>query len=149
MTKESLLLRASAKNLYALILIASIWVLFRGHNEPGGGFIGGLLAVSATVLLAIAENPAAAERRLPGRNALRLAAIGVALSLASGFPALLRGGAYLTHLWGKVPLGLFTWKVSTVMLFDLGVYLAVWGGIGGFALALLAMESDEIEEPSA
>ena len=44
-----------ARPLYALILLASLWVLLRGHNEPGGGFIGGLVAVSASVLWAVAR----------------------------------------------------------------------------------------------
>ena len=121
-------------------------MLLRGHNEPGGGFIGGLLAVSATVLWAVACDTAAARERLPLRDPVRLAALGAGLAAASGLPALLDGGAYLTHWWGSLDLFVTSVKVSTVMLFDLGVYLCVWGGLSGYALALLGLDAAGPEE---
>ncbi|MCU0906541.1 MAG: DUF4040 domain-containing protein [Rhodobacteraceae bacterium] len=123
--------------LYWVILIASVVVYFRGHNEPGGGFIGGLLAVTATILWAIARGSQAAEARLPLGNALALAAAGFGLGAAAGVPAWWYGLPYMTHLWATIPLGFTDLKVSTVYLFDLGVYLAVWGGLGGYVLYLL------------
>jgi len=134
------ILEAAAGPLYLLILAASVWVLLRGHNEPGGGFIGGLIAVSASILWAIAHGSDAAARRLPLRNPLNLAAAGVLLAALSGLPALLLGDAYLTHLWATLPLGFTDLKVSTVLVFDLGVYLCVWGALAGYALALLALD---------
>lgn len=141
MKHRPLILEVAAGPLYWLILGASAWILLRGHHEPGGGFIGGLLAVSASVLWAVAHGPAAAARRLPLRSPTRLAAAGVLLAAASGVPAWVQGKAYLTHLWTAVPLGISTVDVSTVLLFDLGVYLCVWGALSGYALALL--DSDE------
>jgi len=129
-----------ARPLYALILLASLWVLLRGHNEPGGGFIGGLVAVSASVLWAVAHGSAAASRRLPLRDPVPLAALGVLLGAASGVPALTAGQPFLTHWWFSLPLGFTELKLSTVMLFDLGVYLAVWGALAGYALALLGLD---------
>lgn len=134
------ILAVLARPLYALILLASVWVLLRGHNEPGGGFIGGLLAVSATVLWAVARDGAAARERLPLRDPVRLAALGAGLAAVSGLPSLFEGGAYLTHWWGSLDLFVTSVKVSTVMLFDLGVYLCVWGGLSGYALALLGLD---------
>jgi len=136
------ILEAAAGPLYLLILAASVWVLLRGHNEPGGGFIGGLIAVSASILWAIAHGSDAAARRLPLRDPLNLAATGVLLAALSGLPALLLGDAYLTHLWATLPLGFTDLKVSTVLVFDLGVYLCVWGALAGYALALLALDDD-------
>jgi multicomponent Na+:H+ antiporter subunit B len=134
------ILEVAAGPLYWVILAASVWILFRGHNEPGGGFIGGLVAVSASILWAVARDSTAAARRLPLRDPMMLAALGVLLAAVSGVPALLLGDAYLTHLWGKVPLVVTELKVSTVLIFDLGVYLCVWGSLAGYALALLAVD---------
>lgn len=142
MNRRLVILDVFARPLYLAILAASVVVLLRGHNEPGGGFIAGLVAVSATVLWALAHGPRAAEGRLPFRSPLRLAAIGVALALASGLPALLMGDAFLTHLWGTLPLGLTDLKLSTVLVFDVGVYLCVWGSLAGYSLTLLAADGD-------
>jgi multicomponent Na+:H+ antiporter subunit B len=140
MRDRLVILEVVARPLYWIILAASVWVLFTGHNEPGGGFIGGLVAVSATVLWAVAHGSRAAERRLPLRDAVRLAAVGVGLAAASGLYALLSGQAFLTHAWGSLPLGFTSIKVSTVMVFDLGVYLCVWGGLAGYSLGLLGLD---------
>lgn len=149
MNRRLVILEAAAGPLYWLILAASVWVLLRGHNEPGGGFIGGLVAVSASILWAVAHGSEAAARRLPSGSPVTLAAVGVALAALSGLPALLVGDAFLTHWWGTLPLvGV---KVSTVLVFDLGVYLCVWGALAGYALALLAIDDDELaaDEPEA
>ena len=138
MNKRVVILESIAPALYWTILAASIWVLFRGHNEPGGGFIGGLIAVSASVLWAVAFSTSSAERRLPFRSAVTLATIGIAVGTVSGIPSLWMDNSYLTHIWGSIPwLGI---KVSTVMVFDLGVYLAVWGALAGYALSLLSLD---------
>ena len=140
MTRRSAIVAVLAPPLYAAILAASVWVLLRGHHEPGGGFVGGLVAVAATVLWATARGCAAASRRLPLRSPWRLAAAGVAVAALAGVPALLAGRPYLTGVWAAVPLGIATVPVSTVMLFDLGVYLCVWGAVAGYALGLLAAD---------
>jgi multicomponent Na+:H+ antiporter subunit A len=134
------MLEVAARPLYPMMVIASIWVLLRGHNEPGGGFIGGLIAVSASILWAVTHGVDAARHRLPLRTPTRLAATGVLVAAVSGLPALYLGDAYLTHLWATLPLGITELKVSTAMLFDLGVYLCVWGALGGYALALLSLD---------
>ncbi|TVQ46558.1 MAG: Na(+)/H(+) antiporter subunit B [Gammaproteobacteria bacterium] len=145
MTSRIVILAVVARPLYLVILLASVWVLLRGHDEPGGGFIGGLMAVSATILWAVAHGTAAARARLPLGDALWPAVIGLLLAALSGVPGLLGGGAYLTHLWWTLALGPAELKLSTVLLFDIGVYLAVWGALAGYALALLAV--DERDQP--
>lgn len=139
MSPRPVMLDVVARSLYWVILLASLWVLLRGHNEPGGGFIGGLVAVSASVLWAVARGSDAAARRLPLGSPMRLAAVGVGIGVLSGVPAFWMGQSFLTHWWGSVPLGLTDVKVSTVLLFDLGVYLCVWGALAGYALALLGL----------
>lgn len=140
MKSRVVLLEIAARPLYVVILAASVWILFRGHNEPGGGFIGGLLAVSASVLWAVAFGSAAAARRVPLGNPMRLGVVGVLVAALAGVPALFLGEAYLTHLWGKIPLLVTELKVSTVLVFDVGVYLCVWGALSGYALALLSLD---------
>jgi multicomponent Na+:H+ antiporter subunit B len=147
MNRRLVILESAAGPLYGLILAASLWVLLRGHNEPGGGFIGGLVAVSATILWAVAHGSEAAAKRLPSGSPVTLAAIGVGLAALSGLPTMFVGDAFLTHWWGTLPVvGI---KVSTVLVFDLGVYLCVWGALAGYALALLAIDDDElgVDEP--
>lgn len=143
MNRRLVILETVAGPLYWLILAASLWVLLRGHNEPGGGFIGGLLAVGATILWAVAHGSDAAARRLPLGSPLALAAAGVALGALSGLPALFVGDAFLTHAWGTLPL--LQLKVSTVMVFDLGVYLCVWGAIAGYALELISGDDEDLD----
>ncbi|PPE66139.1 MnhB domain-containing protein [Caldimonas caldifontis] len=142
MNPRIVILDVVARVLYWVILAASIWVLLRGHNEPGGGFIGALVAVSASVLWGIARSPAEAARRLPTGSAVGLAALGVLLAGLSGLPAVWQGQAFLTHWWGSLNLGFTEFKISTVLLFDIGVYLCVWGALAGYALALI-----DIDEP--
>ena len=129
--------------LYWLVLAASVWILLRGHNEPGGGFIGGLVAVAATVLWGAARGPGSARRKLPFGDPVLLAATGVLASLVSGVPAWFVGDSYLTHQAFTLPLGFTEVWLSTVMLFDGGVYLCVWGAVSGFGLGLLAIDDDD------
>ena len=132
MTRGSLLLEYVARAAFWIMLAASVWVLLRGHNAPGGGFIAGLIAVAASALLAIVYDIDTARRRMP-LSPMVLTVAGVLLALLSGVPGALGGGSYLTHLWSSLgPV-----KLSTVLLFDLGVYAAVWGAFTSYLFALL------------
>lgn len=129
MTPRSALLTRSARPLYWILLAAAVWVLLRGHNEPGGGFIGGLLAVAGSSLVAITLDVRAA-RRLQPLAPLPLAMGGVVLALLAGLFGVAAGLPFLTHLWTAA-------GVSTVMLFDIGVFCTVWGALTGYAYVLL------------
>jgi len=143
MTRRAVLLEIVVRTLYPVMLLFSVWILLRGHNEPGGGFIGGMIAVAATAIRAIAPGTGAAASG-PPLGALRLSAVGVGLAIASGLAALMVDRPFLTHLWATLPIGAGL-KVSTVFAFDLGVYLSVWGSLGGIATRLI--ELDEGVEP--
>lgn len=143
MSPRALILEVAARWLYPVMILFSLWILYRGHNEPGGGFIGGLVAVCGTVLVAMAFGSDAARRRLPLRDPVALMSAGVLLAIVSGLPAVVQGRAFLTHAWWKIPLGFTDLKVSTVMAFDGGVYLAVWGGLTGIVLALIDLHARE------
>ena len=141
MTSRALLAEVFMRALYLLLLTASLVVLVRGHNHPGGGFIGGLMAAAASAAYALVFTAAEALRRLP-LGPLRLAGCGVLLGLLSGIPALLQGRPFLTHLWVTLQLGGLELPVSTVMLFELGVYCCVWGAIGGYGLAVITASEE-------
>ena len=115
------LFRTAARLLMPLILLFSVFLLVRGHNEPGGGFVGGLVAAAAFALYAIAFGVPRARRALLV-NPLTLLGTGLLIALLSGVPAVLRGQPFLTASWvpGPVTLG-------TPVLFDLGVFLVVTG----------------------
>ena len=104
-----------------------------------------LIAVAATAMLAVGSGALQAQQRMP-LGPLRLAAAGVLLALASGLPAWAVDSAYMTHLWASVPLGFTELKVSTVMLFDLGVYLAVWGALGGLCAQVVSLDESRRDE---
>ena len=130
MSPPSPLLAWAARPLYWLLIAAALWLLLRGHNEPGGGFIAGLVAVAASSLLALTLSVAAARRWQP-LAPLPLAMLGVGLAAVAGLPGVLGGQPFLTHLW------LETTALSTVLIFDLGVLCAVWGALTGFIYTLL------------
>ena len=127
---NSLIFRTTAHIVAALMLLFSLYLLLRGHNEPGGGFIGALIAVIGFSVLMLAENPLYVRQRLH-YPPLTIAVVGIGLALLAGIMGMIAGAPFLTGLWWKeiLPLG-------TPLLFDVGVYLAVLGGVLGILLRL-------------
>lgn len=124
---NSVIFRTAARTIHPMLLLLSVVLLFKGHNEPGGGFVGGLMAAAAFVLYVMGETPdlARAKARL---EPVRLIALGLLMALASGLPGLFSSGYYMAGWWTTVDLpGLGPTAVGTPMLFDLGVYVTVLG----------------------
>jgi multicomponent Na+:H+ antiporter subunit B len=123
----SLILRTAARFLLPLLLLFSVFLLFRGHNQPGGGFVGGLVAGSALVLYAISYN-VAATRRILSIQPHTLIAFGLLVATVAGVPGLFARQPFLTGRWAKteVPF-LGELPLGTPLLFDVGVYLVVLG----------------------
>ena len=121
----SIILSTAARYLLPLLRMFSVFVLFRGHDEPGGGFVGGLVAASAFALYALALDTDQARRvlRFDPRSIL---ALGLLTSTMAGASALLLGKPFLTGLWTTVVLPV-AGKIGTPMFFDIGVYLVVVG----------------------
>jgi multicomponent Na+:H+ antiporter subunit B len=117
-------LRVIARPVTLLLIATSVIVLLRGHNEPGGGFIGGLMAASGFLVYALSFGCAAASRLLR-TSPFHLIGSGLLVATASGLVALLRGQAFMTGQWWGELLELG--KAGTVLLFDVGVYLVVLG----------------------
>ncbi|MGD9419922.1 MAG: MnhB domain-containing protein [Verrucomicrobiota bacterium JB025] len=136
---NSLLLRIAARYLSWPLLVVSLWLLYRGHNLPGGGFIGGLLAASAFMLYEL-SGYGRPQRGFFSISPFFFMPVGLGVAVLSALPGLL-GGAFMKGLWlpgfelpllGKVHLG-------TPLLFDIGVYLTVIG----FILLLADTLNDE------
>ena len=140
MKTNTLILHTAALAIMPLQLMFSVFLLLRGHDEPGGGFIGGLVAASAFVLYAFAFG-AESTRKLLRISPRDILAAGLLFGLASTIPALWSGHAMLTAHWWEVPLpGEGYLKLSTVLIFDIGVYLAVLGTLMTFVISLMEAE---------
>ena len=133
---NSIILRTLAPAITLLMVAFSVFITLRGHNSPGGGFIGGLLAASGIALHALAFG-VAPTRRMLRVHPLSIAATGLILSAASGLVSALYGVPYMTGLWFDIGI-----DVSTVLSFDIGVYLVV---TGAFSSILLALEERDDE----
>ncbi|HSM28283.1 MAG TPA: Na+/H+ antiporter subunit B [Thioalkalivibrio sp.] len=140
MNMQSLILRTAGHFLLPLLLLFSLFLLFRGHNEPGGGFIAGLVAAAAVVLYLFSMDIASARRvlRVDPRSLL---GSGMLLAVLSGVPGVFRGQPFFTAQWWEVTVpGIGMVKLSSVLLFDIGVYLVVVGAVLTIMLTLAEAE---------
>ncbi len=123
----SLILRTGTRLMLPVLLLFSLLLVWRGHNEPGGGFSGGLVAAAAFALYSIARD-AAATRRLLRFDPHVFIGSGLLLAIASAALPLMLGLPLLTARWVELRLGgLGEMKLGTPLLFDIGVYLVVVG----------------------
>jgi multicomponent Na+:H+ antiporter subunit B len=122
---NSLILSTATRYLLPLLLMFSIFLLLRGHNEPGGGFVGGLVAGAALALYALALGLRTA-RQVLGVDPRTLIYVGLLAAAVSGLPAMFTGLAFMTGLWSAGALPVIG-KVGTPLLFDVGVFLVVIG----------------------
>ncbi len=131
----------SVRLVFSAVMVGSLWLLFSGHNQPGGGFVGGIVAGSAIALRYVQG----------GLNEVR--------RLSRGQPWMVLGaGVFVSATTTLVPLGfnrsalesgsitfdpplLGTVKLTSALAFDIGVYLSVIG------LALMMFESFGDDNP--
>jgi multicomponent Na+:H+ antiporter subunit B len=140
MNMQSLILRTAAHFLLPLLMLFSVFLLLRGHNEPGGGFIGGLVAAAAILLHLLAMDIKSA-RDVLHVDPRTLMGVGLALATLSAVPAAFLGQAFFTAQWLTLNVpALGELKVGTVLLFDIGVYLVVIGAVLTIMLSLAEAE---------
>ncbi len=135
----SLVLRTATRLIMPLLLIFSVYMLLRGHDKPGGGFIAGLMAGTAFALYAVAYGTEAMARLLRFEPHAFIGG-GLLIALLGGVPALLLGEAFLTGLWWTFYIGDIAVKLSTVLIFDIGVYIVVLG-VSSTIVLMLAEET--------
>jgi multicomponent Na+:H+ antiporter subunit B len=122
---SSLILQTASRAIAPLLLFFSMYLLVAGHDEPGGGFVGGLVATAALTLHAIAFGVGSARRalRLDPRT---VAGLGLVLAVAAVWAGPAFGRAPMAGLWVDGP-GRTALSLGTPVLFDAGVYLVVLG----------------------
>ena len=148
---NSVILSAATRFLSPLMLAYSLFILLRGHNEPGGGFIGGLIAATAYALYAKSEGTAAARKALRVEPSL-ISLLGLALAVGAGVFGWIGKGAFLASVWPFLSKdghgeehGL---PIGSALMFDIGVYFVVVGAVVGLFLALEedAARGDDLED---
>lgn len=140
---KSLLLHIAARALSWPFLVLSLWLLYRGHNLPGGGFIGGLLASTVFILHDLSGH-GRPQRGFFATSPFVFLALGLGLAVLSTLPGMLADGVFMQGLWlpgFELPL-LGSVHLGTPLVFDIGVYFTVIG------FMLLLAGTLATEEPS-
>jgi multicomponent K+:H+ antiporter subunit A len=120
-----LLLTTVARLALPLALLVSIHLFLRGHNEPGGGFIAGLVTAVALIVQYIASGIGWTQVRL-GRNLHRVIGIGILTAGLTGVGAWIWGYPFLTGWFEYFHIPVIgEVELASAILFDLGVYLTV------------------------
>jgi multisubunit Na+/H+ antiporter MnhB subunit len=122
----SSILQTATRVLMPLLLLFALFLLLRGHNEPGGGFVGGLVVAASFVLYGLAYGVEASRRALP-IDPSKLLGGGLLIAFISGVPAVVAGRPFMTALWTRIGVGPGALDVGTPLLFDIGVFLTVIG----------------------
>jgi multicomponent Na+:H+ antiporter subunit B len=141
----STMMRTTTRVVVPIVLVLAISLLLQGHNYPGGGFIGGVLTVTAIALIYVAYDLDYVEVGILGRDidpeAVILAhrtitiyrqifTLGLVIIVASGVAALLLGGPFLGQTYTYVHLPLFgEVELASALIFDVGIYCVVVGGL--------------------
>ena len=131
----SFILRVATRMLVGLILVFSIYLLFRGHNAPGGGFAAALVAGTGFALFAITEGPRSVRRALRVDPQVFIA-WGLLLAIASGLIGVAAGRPFLTGMWWPAGPDAEAAALGSPMFFDIGVFLVVLGSILALMLHL-------------
>ncbi|HEX2139946.1 MAG TPA: monovalent cation/H+ antiporter subunit A [Woeseiaceae bacterium] len=119
--------------------LVSLYFLFRGHNAPGGGFVGGLVMATALIVQYMVGGTIWVESRIRIHPQLWIGA-GLLLAAAAGIVAWLAADPFLT----SQELTVAGVHLSTVLLFDLGIYLVV---VGSAVLMLIALAHQSLRSP--
>ncbi|MBD8014677.1 Na(+)/H(+) antiporter subunit B [Planococcus wigleyi] len=136
MNINDVILKTVSKAVVLIILTFGIYLFFSGHNEPGGGFIGGLVIASAFVLMFLSYDSETVSGALP-IDFKKLSALGVLLAMISGIAPMFFGGAFLSQSFGYFDLPIFgKTELATVTVFEGGIALTVVGVVVNIILSI-------------
>ncbi len=136
---HSLILKTATRLLVSMILVFSVYLLLRGHNAPGGGFAGALVAGTGFALYAMAEGVGPVRRAI-GVDPRQMIVFGMTIAILSGLVAGLAGQSFFTGLWWTVAeFNDVKLVVGTPFFFDIGVFSIVLGTV---LTLIFALESD-------
>jgi multisubunit Na+/H+ antiporter MnhB subunit len=139
---RSSILQTATRVLMPLLLLFAVFLLLRGHNAPGGGFVGGLVVSAAFILYATAYG-VDASRRVLMIDPSTLLGVGLSVALGSALPSAFTGRPFMSALWGTVGWGGAGVSVGTPLVFDVGVFLAVIGVVLTIAFTLVDVARQE------
>jgi multicomponent K+:H+ antiporter subunit A len=130
------MLRVASRAVLPFALLVAVYLFLRGHNQPGGGFVAGLVTTVALIVQYLANGIDWTEPRLNVRF-YRIAGIGLLVAASTGIASFFYGAPFLTSAHGhpRVPL-LGEVPLASAALFDLGVFLTV---VGAMVLSLTAL----------
>lgn len=131
---RSKILQVTVDWLQPLLLLFSLFLLLRGHNAPGGGFSGGLVAGAAFILAALARGTDHVRQQMPC-SPETLVRWGLFLGLTAALLPVLFGKAVFAALWiePKIPV---IGTAGSFLIFDTGVYLLVMGFVLGVLIQM-------------
>ncbi|WP_245415690.1 Na(+)/H(+) antiporter subunit B [Alteribacter populi] len=140
MKTNNVMLHTISRIVALIILSFSIYLFFAGHNNPGGGFIGGLMTASALLLLYLSFDLDRIKKVLP-IDYEKFIAIGLLIGIATGINSMFFGDPFLTQYFEyyTVPI-LGEIELTTALPFDLGIYLVV---VAVALLIILTIAGDE------
>lgn len=124
---NDVILQTVVKAVVLIILTLGIYLFFSGHNEPGGGFIGGLVIASAFVLMFLSYDSETVSKAIP-IDFKKVSALGVLLAFTSSAGPMLFGQPFLSQTFGYFDLPFFgKTELATVTIFEAGIALTVIG----------------------
>lgn len=124
---NSVILQLASPYVRSLLVFFSLVALLRGHNYPGGGFIGGLLAALSIVFYSFALDWRQVQKKLKVKPQ-GYVALGLTFLLSSFLPSLFHSEVLMTGVWISIPMGILgELELGSPLLFDAGVFMGVIG----------------------
>lgn len=134
--RNSLLLQTIARIVLPPALLFAVYLLSRGHNMPGGGFVAGLMVASAVILQYVAGGRHSANG-VPAFDPKKLIPIGLVVALGAGIVPMLLSYPFLTSTFTYVDVPVLgNFELASAMVFDIGVFLVVAGVMLTILLAI-------------
>jgi len=141
--RRSLIADVSVGLLFHSILVLAVFFLFAGHNQPGGGFAGGLVA-GAGIALRYVTGGAEAVRTTIRLRAWFVLGLGLCVAATTAIVPLVLGQDVLEHAVFEEDLPLLgVVKATSALPFDVGVFLVVVGVVS------MAFEGFGRDDPAA
>ncbi|MBM7633351.1 Na(+)/H(+) antiporter subunit B [Geomicrobium sediminis] len=139
MKVNDVILQTVTKIVVFIIFTFAFYLFFAGHHDTGGGFIGGLMAASALVLLYLSYDIDTISKAIP-INYRTLIGVGVSVSTLTGIGSILLGYPFLSHTFEYVDFPFFgEIELATSVLFEFGVLFTV---VGGTLTIILSISED-------
>ncbi len=147
--RHPIMMVVATRFLFPIACLVGVYIFLRGHNEPGGGFVAGLVVSIALLMQYMASGFAWAQRKQTVEYHSMIG-LGVIIAGLTGAGAWLAGRPFLTSAFGYVNLPpIEEFELATAALFDLGVFLAVLGAVmlTLYSLSRIARHAGETVNP--